>query len=304
MKKDFKKIDQESGEFFYVRDCPSCGKEIIHKNKTSFYSSRKKNASCRSCSSKGKGEKLRENFELWLQDNPDFYKSENNGFYGKTHTEESRQKQSKAKKGKRMSPETQFKKGDNVGSKNHMHGRSVYDLWVEKHGKEEADLKKEELRIKQSKKSSGKNNPMYGKPSPKGSGNGWSGWYKGWLFRSLQELSFMVGVIERFGFKWESGESKKWRIEYIDSKGTERNYFPDFILNEKYMVECKPKKLWESADVKIKKGVAKSFCKEKSLIYKLIEPIKISKEEIKKLYQEGEIKWTDRYQKKYNEQYK
>jgi hypothetical protein len=33
---------------------------------------------------------------------------------------------------------------------------------------------------------------MYGKPSPQGSGNGWSGWYKGKYFRSIMELSFIV----------------------------------------------------------------------------------------------------------------
>ncbi|MBR4316812.1 MAG: hypothetical protein IKP65_07630 [Alphaproteobacteria bacterium] len=43
-----------------------------------------------------------------------------------------------------------------------------------------------ELKKKYSEKSKGKNNPMYGKPAPKGSGNGVSGWYKGWFFRSLR----------------------------------------------------------------------------------------------------------------------
>ena len=33
---------------------------------------------------------------------------------------------------------------------------------------------------------------MYGRFSPRGSGNGWSGWYKEWYFRSLLELSYMI----------------------------------------------------------------------------------------------------------------
>jgi len=50
---------------------------------------------------------------------------------------------------------------------------------------------------------------MYGKPAPIGSGNGWSGWYKGWYFRSLLELSFMINVIERFKMSWQNAETKK-----------------------------------------------------------------------------------------------
>ena len=39
------------------------------------------------------------------------------------------------------------------------------------------------IRNKISLASSGENNHMFGKPSPQGSGNGWSGWYKSWFFK-------------------------------------------------------------------------------------------------------------------------
>ena len=80
---------------------------------------------------------------------------------------------------------------------------------------------------------------MYGKPSPQGSGNGWSGWYKGWYFRSLLELSYMILVIERFNISWSNGE--KIKITYKNFSGINRNYFPDFLLNNKYIIEIKPK---------------------------------------------------------------
>ena len=113
----------------------------------------------------------------------------------------------------------------------------------------------------------------------------------------------MIRVIERYGFSWENGEKKKWKVKYVDWQGKERNYFPDFILNEKYMVECKPENLWKSKDVKSKKESAINFCEEKSLKYKMIDPVMLKKENIKALYESGEIKWTDKYQKKYEEKY-
>ena len=42
---------------------------------------------------------------------------------------------------------------------------------------------------------SGEQNPMFGKQTPTGAGNGWSGWYKDWYFRSLGELSYVVNVL-------------------------------------------------------------------------------------------------------------
>ena len=82
---------------------------------------------------------------------------------------------------------------------------------------------------------------MYGKPAPIGSGNGWSGWYKGWYFRSLLELSFMINVIERFNMPWISAENQTYKISYVDTNLKQRNYYADFIIDNKYIVECKPK---------------------------------------------------------------
>jgi hypothetical protein len=62
------------------------------------------------------------------------------------------------------------------------------------------------MKKKMSDSISGEKNFWFGKPSPVGSGNGWSGWYKGWYFRSLLELSFMIKVIERFKFSWKSAD--------------------------------------------------------------------------------------------------
>lgn len=154
------------------------------------------------------------------------------------------------------------------GSSNGMYGRSVYDVWVEKYGVEEADKRRKEMCEKQSKKTKGKNNPMYGKPAPKGSGNGISGWYKGWYFRSLRELSYMINVIEKEGHKWRSlDNTSDFRIKYIDTNGHERSYCPDFLIDDKAIIEIKPKKLQELDNVVRKENAAILFCQTRKLTY-------------------------------------
>ena len=168
--------------------------------------------------------------------------------------------------------------------------------YEEIYGKEKA------LKIKK-KLSDNNKRPMLGKPAPLGSGNGWSGWYEGWYFRSLRELSFMVNYIERFKFKWASLENKSKAISYINYKGDKRNYFADFLINDKYIIEIKPKKLWLSIDIQSKKKAAEAFCKKHNLIYKLIDPPVLSFEKILILYKKKILKWLPRYEEKFNLKY-
>ena len=186
------------------------------------------------------------------------------------------------------------------GKNNPMYGKTVYNSWLTKYGKKIADEKLINLKKKISKSTSGKNNPMYGKSSPKGSGNGWSGWYKNFYFRSLLELSYLINVIERFKFKWISAEKKKYRIKYKDSNNVEKTYVADFILNDKYMIEIKPKKLMKTKSNLEKFSAAKRFCKDNDLIFKVIEPKKLDKKIIDNLYKNNLIKFI----KKYDERYK
>jgi hypothetical protein len=250
----------------YSRNC-ICGNLIYYKSKGAYILANKKNSKCRHCSSKRN------------------FKGNKNPFFNKKHTQETKEIIRNYNIGKKLSNETKLKiskggKGKNIWSK----GKIISD----------------ETKLKISKATSGKNNPMYGKPSPQGSGNGWSGWYKGWYFRSLHELSFKVYYIERFKLEWKTGECKEYQIKYNDNN-KERNYYPDFLINEKYLVEIKPKKLWNSSYVKLKKEAAIQFCKEKKLKYKLIDPIKIlSKNELLEKIKKGELKFIKKYQIKFN----
>lgn len=177
------------------------------------------------------------------------------------------------------------------------HGEHIKGTWDSRYGLEKS-LK---LKKQRSFYSSGKNNPMYGKPSPQGSGNGWSGWYNGWFFRSLKELSYMIFVIERFNLSWKTAETKEYKIEYVDWNEHLRTYHPDFLIEGKYLVEIKPKTLWNSDIVKRKKEAAIEFCNIKKFKYKLTESVKlITNNELKELIKQEKLFFTKRYQEKFN----
>lgn len=269
----------------YFRSCPKCNIKIYYKSKRSFLTGEKNKSTCRSCSLSG----------------------EKNPFFGKKHNDLTLEKIRTSN----LDNIEKYKNSDfrakisklNRGEKNPMFGRSFYQIWVEKYGTDIAIQKLNDFRNNQSIKRSGKNNPMFGRPSPNGSGNGWSGWYNGTFFKSLKELSFMLDL-EKNGFKIQSAEKKKFRIEYIDWDGKKRNYYPDFFIEEtKSIVECKPTHFFRSKNVLCKKIAAENFCNLNGYKYILIDPEKITDEKILYLYKNGNLKFIDRYELKFQEKF-
>jgi hypothetical protein len=195
------------------------------------------------------------------------------------------------------------------GNKNPMYGKKYQTIGLKKFtesitGKKLIDIygaeKAKKMRLKMSMP--GELNPMYGKPSPHGSGNGWSGWYNGWFFRSLHELSYMINVIERFNLSWKNAEASDLKIEYLDWENKKRTYVADFLIENKYLIEVKPKKLHKSKLVILKKEAAIKFCSDKKLTYKLTYPSKLlSHIELKLLIDNGKIELLDRYKEKYKQ---
>jgi len=269
------------------RNCPTCGILLTYKYKSTFRNANKLNSSCLSCASKERSNRP-EVIEKNRQANLGKHKGELNPFFGKKHSKKTleilREKSSMT----------------NKGEKNPMYGKTIFGVWVEKYGEEIANQKLEELKKKQSFNSKGEKNGMYGKPSPTGSGNGWSGWYKGWYFRSLRELSYMINVIERFNIKWRGAETSDLKIPYDNGN---RTYSADFLLNEKYLVECKPKSLSKSKNVLEKKEAALLFCEKNGYIYKIVNPKRMGNKEIMDLYNLGNIKFIDRYEEKFKNKY-
>lgn len=285
------KLNRETG-LFELR-CGSCGVvrrfKSIASYRTTLSTSKHKDKLCKSCASKLRWKDPNYGQKIFT---PEYREAmsrrvtgEGNPFFGRNHSSEtiSRLKES----GKAT-----------VGLRKETRGN--YAIWLEKYGSEEADRRDATYRKKQSLRSSGTNNPMYGKPAPMGSGNGWSGWYKEWFFRSLRELTYMVHVIEKGQLKWTSAESKELRIPYI-WRGLERSYFADFLIDERCIIECKPLKLHDTPLVKAKQDAAIEYCSTNGMTYELVDPGKMEFEEIRELYESGTLRFTDRYLKKFRE---
>jgi hypothetical protein len=89
---------------------------------------------------------------------------EGNPMYGKNHLEKSKQKMRKAKLGtkasdesknamsisqnKRFTKQEERNKSSQKGEKNGMFGKCAYDIWLEKYGKEEANIRREKANLK------------------------------------------------------------------------------------------------------------------------------------------------------------
>ena len=113
----------------------------------------------------------------------------------------------------------------------------------------------------------------------------------------------MINVIEKENLNWRCGETKDLQIKYTDWQGQERNYFADFLIDERYLIEIKPKRLRNSPSILAKEKGAIEFCHKKGYIYQIIDPPRLTNEQIKIMHQEGQVKFTDRYEKLFQEKY-
>jgi hypothetical protein len=291
------------------RNCPLCNSEIFYTLRSNLISAEKKKSKCKKCSSK----EFSNRPEVIKKRSENFTGGKNPGsggkiWKGRKHSLSAIEKIKKSKEQENpyfQSDEFKDKMSKvTKGEKNPMYGKSVYSVWVEKFGKEIADEKMYSYKNKISKVTSGENNPMFGKITPEGSGNGWSGWYKGWYFRSIMELSYMVNVIERFNLSWESAEKSKYRVLYVNYEEKQKTYVADFIIEGKYMVEIKPTSLRNSKNVTDKSDFAKVWCKENNLKYKITSCRKLTDQELYNMISSEIVSLTKRYKDKFDQKYK
>lgn len=269
-----KKIDT------FTRIC-SCGHTATYRNIISYNRACKYDTKCKKCTALENMSKFREDVSAGIRSEP---------FAGKRHTEKSiqRMRDNHFDNTKHINYlNRDMPKGDTHHFTGKNNSEYMLHVWTEKFGEAEANKRRAEYLLKKSKAAAGKNNPMYGKPSPKNSGNGWGGWYMGIYFRSLLELSTMC-MLDRFRFAWKIAESAEFMIQY-EMDGNTYNYFPDFFVNGFYLVECKPRRLWNSKQVMAKKTCAERWCAERGLKYKMMDVPKLDMSSLLRMIEHGAV---------------
>lgn len=171
--------------------------------------------------------------------------------------------------------------------------KNPYECWVDRYGEKEAQRLNKIRNAKTSKRCTGKGNPMYGKPTPQGAGNGWKGWYRDQYFRSLREVTFMVAM-DKEKIPWQSAETMK--IPYI-LEGVPRTYRPDYLVEGK-VIEIKPKKLHTTPTIIAKHTAATLYCQERGLTYELID-VAIDPTSIYQAWKEGLIRFDRDYEQRF-----
>lgn len=220
-----------------------------------------------------------------------------NPFYGKKHSDLTKQDISDKLSGRKQAGTIleNSRKNIKIAKAQAMkNGKSIYDRWINRYGLDKANRLMDSLRKKHSNNSKGSKNSMFGKPCPNGSGNGWACWYKNIHFRSLRELSYYIFEIEEKKLHSRSAQTKDLRIPYINLDGSQRTYTADFFVSEKYLIEIKPKKLWNCKEVQIKKYAAEKFCLNNGYEYKLVD-IEPNSLVLREKYLNGEIRFVDKY---------
>lgn len=270
----------------YTKNCPVCGGEQVYTKKSNCQQAKKHNRMCLSCKQKevcSKPERREQMKRVMLEKVAGGWRS--------------------PVLGRKLSPEKrkQAIKNLKLANKAKVPQLSNYVYWSRKYGVEEADKRLAACKKKQSENFTGSGNPMYGKPAPSKSGKGWKGWYKKWFFRSLRELSYVIGYLEPNKIKWIPAEAKELRMSYLTPMGVERTYSADFLVNDNILVEIKPKRLHTTPLIKAKTAAAETFCKERGWTYLLTDVEIIPFEQMKLLHASGDLVFTELYEKIFRE---
>lgn len=171
---------------------------------------------------------------------------------------------------------------------------STLDYFIDLLGEEEGLKRYNEVGKKKSR--CGELNGQYGKPAPKGSGRGISGFYKDYYFRSLFEYE-MIKEFERNGIEFEcndvaaSSNPNKVTIKYVDADGQQRTYIPDFIAGD-LIIEVKANYGFQTENWKRKEEATQKFLRENRHYSKLVKrsSFQVNKNETIQDYINGDLK--------------
>jgi hypothetical protein len=288
----------------YIRNCPKCNKEITHKNEISFKRAVKNSLPCVKCTANIREQKKPKIKKEYKRNcpvcNKEIIYNQLKSFNRASKLNTACSVSCRSKETNSRPSAKEKKRKASSGENNPMYKKSYYDIWVERYGKDEADKRQESHSKKCSNAKKGEKNSMFGKPSPQGSGNGWKGWYRNYYFRSLNELYFLIYLIDN-NIEFDNAEKKQYRIPY-EMNGTKRSYGADFYLIEsKEIIEIKPANLVDSYQNKLKFEAAKQLLGNKFKVLTENDIPKLSIKELHKLYLNNEIVLDKRYVERFKD---
>ena len=144
----------------------------------------------------------------------------------------------------------------------------------------------DEHRQRLSQCNSGKGNPMFGKPAPKGSGRSSCAGYFGQIhFRSFSELSFLV--------KFPESRSAEHFKTYYNLESRLRSYHPDFICNG-IIYEVKPDRMKKIPVNQLKFEAAEKTWANFKVVSPGIDFPFLTSEQVGTLEQSGRVRFTRR----------
>jgi hypothetical protein len=289
------KIKKKNKEVKFIRQCPICNRDIKYFEECTYINAINNISKCKSCISKISQNRPEQKEKLRQASS-----GKNNPRYGSNIYTEWVEKYGQDIADIKWKERYEKHSKNMLGQNNPMYNKCPYDIWLEKYGQEIADKKLIEWKKKIARP--GELNGMYGKPSPIGSGNGWSGHYKGYYFRSLLELSYLKYLLDN-NIEFENAEKKQYTIIY-EINNSKKTYRPDYYLPKtNQIIEIKPKKLITSYTNKCKFKAAKEYWKDKFKILTENEIQIIDLEILYTLYLNKDIIFDKGYAGKLEEYY-
>lgn len=177
---------------------------------------------------------------------------------------------------------------------------STLDKFIERYGEVDGIKRYQETCKKVARY--GESNGMYGRPAPQGSGNGWSGWYRGIFFRSIIELSYII-YLDSNNIEFKVAETKDYSVKY-DIDGSIKNYFPDFhLIDTDEIVEIKPYNLINTRLNILKFEAARLIYGERFKVVTEKDIPILTTHDMVEMYNTNQIVFTDRYKQKFIERY-
>lgn len=226
-----------------------------------------------------------ETLQKMHQDHPELAKlisekisGENNYFYGKHHSEETKQKLREKSKQNWEDQNSIFNSEEYRQNLSEGHLRTWREI---KQDKERCAKISEEQSIRSTEMIlSGKILSYGSKKHKKGfyhnNKNNIDIYYVSSWEESFMRLCDDIGEINKF-------DKVRFFIKYIDSFGQQRRYIPDFFINEKIIIEIKPKLMLNRFNNQNKFSACMSYCLENDLRFIIITEDELNKESIIKL---------------------